>query len=310
MLGYFAYRVKRARQLFFDQPPPPLPAVLALRCREITPSDLEGVIDLLTVGFRRRPRDFWVNVVDRLTHHHTPAGFPKYGFMLENDGVPIGVLLLIFTQRTIDGVATIWCDESSYYVDPRFRPYGSIMVKRSHRYKNVTYLNLTTGSLRSLTMEVQGYKRLAQGVYVAVPALSRTHYEVRVYPMATTFSERLETFDFELLINHASYGGCISLICEHEGRLHPFVFAIRRKYGLRFAYLIYSKNQNEFVKFAAPIGRYLAKRGIPLAALDADGPLYGIPGTMTRLRLKFWNGPVRPRLGDLAYTEIPMFGVI
>ncbi len=136
--------------------PPPLPAVLALRCREITPSDLEGVIDLLTVGFGRRPREFWANVVDRLTHHHTPAGFPKYGFMLENDDVPVGVLLLIFTERTIDGVATIWCGESSYYVDPRFRPYASIMVKRSHRYKDVTYLNLTTSSARSSTMEVQG----------------------------------------------------------------------------------------------------------------------------------------------------------
>ena len=111
MLGYFARKVKRARQRFFERPPPPLPAVLALRCREITPSDLEGVTDLLTVGFGRRHREFWVNVVNRLSHHHTPAGFPKYGFMLENDGVPIGVLLQIFTERTIDGVATIWCNE-------------------------------------------------------------------------------------------------------------------------------------------------------------------------------------------------------
>ena len=270
MLGYVARGIRRARQRFLD-PPSPLPAVLALRCREITPSDLEGVIDLLTVGFERHPREFWVNVVNRLTHHHTPAGFPKYGYMLQNDGTPVGVLLLIFTERTIDGVVTIWCNESSYYVDPRFRAYASIMVKRSHHHKGVTYLDITASSHRWSAMAVQGYKRLAQGVYLSVPALSRTRCKVRVYPMATTFSERLETLDFELLTEHASYGGCISLICEHEGHLHPFVFAVRRKYGLPFAYLIYSKNQDDFVKFAAPIGRYLVKRGVPLAALDADG---------------------------------------
>jgi hypothetical protein len=288
----------------------PRTASTAVRCREITAADLDGVIDLLTVGFHRHRRVFWATVIDRLTQHHTPAGFPKYGFMLESDGVPVGVLLLIYTKRTIDGVGTIWCNESSHYVDPRFRPFASVLVKRLRRYKDVTYLNVTTAAHRASILEVQGYKRLAQGVYLAVPLLSWPRCKARVYPMATAFSERLEAFDSELLTKHASYGGCISLVCEHEGRLYPFVFAIRRKYCLPFAYLIYSKNQRDFAKFAAPIGRYLAKRGIPLAALDADRPLAGIPGRMTKLRPKFWNGPMHPRLGDLAYTEIPMFGVI
>jgi hypothetical protein len=309
VLGYFARGTKRARRPSVDQPPP-LPAVPALRCREITPSDLEGVIDLLTVGFGRNPRQFWANVIDRLTQHHTPAGFPKYGFMLENAGVPVGLLLLIFSEHTIDGVTRIWCNESSYYVDPKFRPYASLLVKRSHRYKDVTYLDLTPSPHRRSTMEAQGYKRFAEGVFLGVPALSRSVCSARIHPMIPTFSGRLATFDFELLTKHAGYGRCISLICEHEGRLHPFVFTVRRKYCLPYAYLIYSRNQNDFIKFATSIGRYLARRGIPLAALDANGPLAGIPGIMTRLRPKFWSGSAQPRLGDLAYTEIPMFGVI
>ena len=196
----------------------PRTASTAVRCREITAADLDGVIDLLTVGFHRHRRVFWATVIDRLTQHHTPAGFPKYGFMLESDGVPVGVLLLIYTKRTIDGVGTIWCNESSHYVDPRFRPFASVLVKRLRRYKDVTYLNVTTAAHRASILEVQGYKRLAQGVYLAVPLLSWPRCKARVYPMATAFSERLEAFDSELLTKHASYGGCISLVCEHEGR--------------------------------------------------------------------------------------------
>ena len=298
----FPRRVKRADQTL------PLPAVLALRCREITLPDLNGVIDLLTVY--RAPREYWVGVIDRLTQHQTPEGFPKYGHMLENDGRPVGVLLQIFTARTIDGVTSIWCCGSSYYVDPRFRPYASVLLKRSTRYKGVTYLDLTSSPSRWSTLEAQGYKRIAQGVYLAIPALSRSRCKVRVHLMVPESTGRLDPSDADLLTRHASYAGCLALVCEHEGRLYPFIFATRRKYGLPFAYLIYSKHQSDFVKFSAAIGRYLVERGIPLAAFDADGPLAGIPGKMTKLRQRFWSGPVPPRLGDLAYTEIPMFGVI
>jgi hypothetical protein len=207
-------------------------------------------------------------------------------------------------------VTSVWCNETSYYVDPRFRPYAPVLVKRSHRHKDVTYLDLTASPHRWTTLELQGYKRLAQGVYVAVPAFCRSTGEVQVRMVTDACDEGLEPPEIELLRTHGNYGGCISVVCEHKGTAHPFVFATRRRYGVPFAYLIYSRDQTDFVRFAGPLGRFLAKRGIPVVALDADAPITGVPGRLMDLLPKWWNGPVRPRLGDLAYTEIPMFGVI
>ena len=64
------------------------PTVLSLRCREITPPDL----DRLTVY--RDARKYWVGVINHLTQHQPPAGCPEYGNMQENDGAPVGVLLV------------------------------------------------------------------------------------------------------------------------------------------------------------------------------------------------------------------------
>lgn len=298
-----------ARWVTSRRMPPPPPVVTAMRCREIIPSDLDQVIDLLTGGFQGPTRDAWAECIKRLSLHHTPAGYPKYGYVLENGGTLVGVLLLIFTERMIDGKPTVLCNESSYYVDPQFRPYAAILVHRLRRHKNATYVNVTSASDRWATLEAQGYRRFAQGVYLAIPALARTRGEVRIHPLSSTFDGRLDASDFDLLTEHTGYG-CLSLVCEYQSRLYPFVFAIQRKYGVPFAYLIYSKSHNEFVNFAAAIGRYLIKQGIPLMLLDADGPIAGIPGRMTNRRPKYWRGPVRPRIGDLAYTEIPMFGFI
>ena len=67
MLGLIS---RASRQL---RPEPP--AVLSLRCGEITPPALDGIIDLLTVY--QAPRKYWVGVINRLTQHQTPASLCK-----------------------------------------------------------------------------------------------------------------------------------------------------------------------------------------------------------------------------------------
>jgi hypothetical protein len=305
------YWRRRARRLLAKMAPaPPLPANVSLRCREIMPSDLEGVTDLLTTGFWQVPRDHWVNAFRRLSTHQTPQGFPKYGYMLENDGIPVGVLITIFTARIVDGATSVWCNGSSYYVEPAFRYSASVLISRSHRFKDVTYLDVAPSPRRWPMLDAQGFKRLAKGVYVAIPALCRSASGVQVRVVAgSCLDKRLEPFEADLLVAHASYG-CVSMICEHQGTVYPFVFVVRRRYGVRFAYLIYSRNQTDFVRLAGAVGRFFAGRRILVVALDADGPISGLPGKHRDILPKYWRGRERPRLGDLAYTEIAMFGVI
>jgi hypothetical protein len=69
-----------------------------VRCRQIRQADLEAVADLLARGFPARPRKYWTRALARLAARRAPDGCPQFGYLLEADGVPAGVLLLIFTE--------------------------------------------------------------------------------------------------------------------------------------------------------------------------------------------------------------------
>jgi hypothetical protein len=56
----------------------------SVSCREIRTDDIAGLVNLLSDGFRERPRRFWVRAFERLAHHPTPPGLPKYGYLLES----------------------------------------------------------------------------------------------------------------------------------------------------------------------------------------------------------------------------------
>jgi hypothetical protein len=307
MIGWTWRRAKRVwtklRPIAADKP-----AVVAVRVREIGLPDLDGVIDLLTKGYWRSPRSYWMNVIERLTKHQTPQGYPRYGYLVENDGTLVGVILTIFTARVAEGVTSVWCCGSSYYVEPQFRLYGPTMMKKAHRFREVTYFSISPSPHTWDMLAAQGFKRLNKGVYAALPALCPALPGTRVR-IIKEYDARLTPFEADLLERHAGFG-CISVVCEHNGMLHPFVFVVRRRYGWPFAYLVYSPDQADFRVFAGTLGRFLAKRGIPSVVFDADGPVDGIPGKYLESLPRFWKGNERPRLGDLAYTEIPMFGVI
>ncbi len=114
----------------------------------------------------------------------------------------------------------------------------------------------------------------------------------------------------EVLRQHAEHG-CISLWCVTSEHAYPFVFRPRLAKGLiPCAQMIYCRDIADFVRFAGPIGRYLARRGRPFVIVDANEPLPGLVGTFRRGSMpKYFKGPQRPRLGDLAYTEYAVLGV-
>jgi hypothetical protein len=76
------------------------------------------------------------------------------------------------------------------------------------------------------------------------------------------------------------------------------------------AQMIYCSDIADFVRFAGPIGRYLARRGKPFVILDSNGKIPGLPGVFCSGSMtKYFKGPRRPRLGDLAYTEYAVLGI-
>jgi hypothetical protein len=52
-----------------------------IRCREIHAGEMSGVVLLLERGFPERDRAHWQLGLKRMTEHVTPPGFPKYGYL-------------------------------------------------------------------------------------------------------------------------------------------------------------------------------------------------------------------------------------
>src|SRR5665213_3933018 len=98
------------------------------RIREISESDVEAIADLLTRGFVHRPREYWMRGLRRQGARSLPPDVPRYGYLLENDGVPVGCLLLIYSSKDIDGEPATCCNVSSWYVDPAFRNYAALFA--------------------------------------------------------------------------------------------------------------------------------------------------------------------------------------
>jgi len=289
---------------------PPLPP--RIHCREIGSADVDGIVNLLTTGFCNPyyTPGFWRQALKRLSEHPTPAGFPKYGYLLDCKGAPVGVILLIFSSIVVNGETRIRCSTSSLYVEPAFRGYTAMLISRALKHKHVTYFNITPAPHTLPMVEAQGYVRYCAGRFVSVPALSAWSYGSRVKAVAREIcpDEDLSSSEIELLLTHANYG-CISLICSSANRRHPFVFVRGRKFRwVPCAYLAYCRDLEDFVRFAGPLGRFLARRGFPLVVLDSNGPVRGLIGSYSAAFPKYFRGPDQPRLGDLAYSERVMFG--
>jgi hypothetical protein len=281
-----------------------------IRCRQIEEGDAPAVAGLLTRGFPSRGGEFWRHALDQLTQRNPPEGLPRYGYVLESSRTPVGVILLICAAMPVDGGFAPRCNLSSWYVEPAFRAYAPMLVSQALRHKDVTYTNISAAPHTWPIIEAQGFRRYSDGIFVALPALAFGGEKADVFDARRKPSARFDRFDQETLTQHAAHG-CISLWCESAERAYPFVFRPRLVKGcVPCAQLIYCRDISDFGRFAGAVGRYLAWRGRPVVIVDANAPISGLVGVFRRgSKPKYYRGPQRPRLGDLAYSEYAILGV-
>jgi len=285
------------------------PRPLSVRCREIAAPDLDQIADLLTRGFSNRPRDFWMRALNQLSKHATPPGLPRYGHLLEYNGAPVGVRLMIFSTIEVNDQPAIRCNVSSWYVDPAYRWYAAILESRALVDKDVTYFNITPSRHTLPIVEALGYVRYCSGRFLTTPAVIKNDRGLRIRRVTrTTFVDiDLGSFENNLLLRHADYG-CVSVICTLRDLSYPFVFLPLRKAGIvPYAYLAYCRQLEDFVRFAGSLGRFLARYGYLLVVVDSNGPIKGLVGKYFGGTPKYFKGPNQPRLGDMAYSERVMF---
>jgi hypothetical protein len=286
-----------------------------LRCREISETDIGAVADLLTRGFVDRSREYWERGLRRQAARKIPPGYPRFGYMLDCDGLPVGVLLLLYASRD-DGVqTTVYCNLSSWYVEPAFRNYAPLLTKIAQKNKEVTYVNISPARWTWPIIETQGFEPYCSGMFLSVPALSRVRPGMTVEIVAADARtiDGLSTGEAELLTRHARYG-CLGLICRSTtGAALPFILLpvrIRRGWIAPPAMqLIYCRDIADYVQCAGAIGRFLIRHRKIAVVLDSNGAVPGLIGLYADARgRKYFKGPHRPHLANLTDTEFVLYG--
>jgi hypothetical protein len=272
---------------------PPAPAT-RVRCRQIAEADLDGLADLLTRGFPRSNHEKWIEGFARLRAMPSIEGVPRFGYVLESDGAIVGVILMIASRRG----DRIFSNLSSWYVAPDWRSYSTMLISMATKLKHVTYVNISPAPHTLDLMDAQGFTQYVFGRSAGLAAFGFGGGKVSdVIP--ADLPER------DLLRDHAALG-CISLVCEKDGALLPFVFKPRHldRPPIKAADLIFGRSENDFRACAPALGRWLLRRGI--LAIIVDGKPEGLPCWYADGKEpRYFKGPHIPT--DLAYTEKVIF---
>ncbi len=286
---------------------------IKVRCRQIEDADLERVAERLTLGFPSRPLSYWIAALARMKRRPQLENYSRYGVLLECEGRIVGVLLQIFFRRGEGERSAVYCNLSSWCIDPQFGGYAVTLNSVATARKEVTYLNVSPAPHTRKGIEALGFRRYCEGQFVCLPWLAwpkRSGVRIVDFSPDRPEASLLSAHERDILAEHAALG-CRSLLVVTEDQAHPFVFAKRRilRRTIPCDQLIYCRDLAEFVDFAGPLGRYLLARGGLIVLTDANMPLSGLAGLyLPGNGPKYFKGPAPPRLGDLSYTEQTILG--
>ena len=283
----------------------------AVTCREMAAADVEAVATMMAEAFCW-PCAHWRQALEAMRTRESPEGYPRFGYVLEQDGALAGAILTIFATVRQDGKAHVRCNVSSWYVAPAARGHGMLLTRKVLQHRDVVLVDVSPMPHTRRFIESCGFQRYTQGQFACLPALRLSRMGARVRPYRAQDALALaDAEEASLLADHARYG-CLSVAVEADGALTPFVFSVRRlsRTPLTQAQLIYCRDTADFVRFAGPLGRFLLRRRAVLATLDGDGPVRGLPGRFLKDRWpRYYRGDLAPRPNDLAYTEAVVLGV-
>jgi hypothetical protein len=184
-------------------------------------------------------------------------------------------------------------------VEPQWRTHSTLLIAVATKLKHVTYLNASPAPHTWRTLQAQGFVPYNFG-RSAVFAL----------PGRGTVRENIpnDLPEARLLRDHRAMGQ-ISLTVEKDGIVSPFVLKPRRldKPPVPMMDVMFTRSPDDFRRCAPALARHFLPRGSLGFLIDGDMESllsHYVEGKEPR----YFKGPHRPVLGDLAYTEKVIFG--
>jgi hypothetical protein len=265
-----------------------------VRCRPITDADLDGLADLLAKGFPRSRRAYWANGFARWQAMPVVEGVPRYGYVLDKEGVIVGVILLISSLRN----GRIISNLSSWYVEPEYRTHSTLLISLATKLKHVCYLNTSPAPHTWKTLLAQNFQQYNFGRSALFALPGRGH-------VSDVIPDDLP--EAQLLRDHRAWGWT-SVTVERDGIVSPFVLKPRKldRPPLPMMDVMFTRSPEDFTRCASALAKHFLPRGRMGFLIDGDQP--GLGRYVEGKEPRWFKGAFRPTLGDLAYTEKVVFG--
>jgi hypothetical protein len=262
-------------------------------CRPIAESDLDDIADLLTRGFPHSRHGTWTRGFARWKNLPAIEDVPRYGYMLEGGFGPVGVVLLISSKRGNQIVSNL----SNWYVEPQWRAHSILLLSLATKVKYVTYLNACPAPDTRCALQAQGFApyNFGRSILFALPGRGA---------VSDLIPDDLP--EAQLLRDHRAMG-CISLTVEKDGIVSPFVFQPHRLDRVPVMDVMFCRGAEDLRRCAPALARHFLPQGRLGFLIDGDieaALSHYVEGKEPR----YFKGPYRPILGDLAYTEKALFG--
>jgi hypothetical protein len=196
-------------------------------------------------------------------------------------------------------------------VKPEYRSFAQLLISIALRNRHFTYVNASPAPHTWPIVESQGYTRYCNGLCFVFAALRPPDPEVRIEALDRIRHATIA--EFELLQRHQRMG-CEVIVIDRAGTAMGVVlrrFRVRSgRLALPAMFVIHVSDRAALLRAAGNVGRHLLRKLAPVLVVDADGPESGIASFYTGRRgRKYFKGPHRPALCDLADTEYALFGL-
>jgi len=278
-----------------------------MQIREIISADLPAVAALLVEGFPARTPAYWDRALAILSARQVIEGYPQFGFLLEINERPEGVMLLLSSQ--IGGI--VRSNLSSWYVREAHRKYATFLFKRTIQRKGGVYLNLSPSPAVLPIVEAFGFRSYTQGTLLidARSALSGGG-GTRVTDLTAAGLAALPPGETRALVESHLARGCSGLAVQDNQGTMAALYRIKRLKRIIPAARFIAGDPARLMAAAGPLMRALARRGVPLALIDAPADLEPPAGmrVLAGRERRFSKGAPPPEPGDLFETEIALFG--
>jgi hypothetical protein len=274
--------------------------------REITDDDLEAVRELLIEGFPLRSAEYWAKGLANLRSLPRAEGFPRYGYLVDADDAPQGLLFTITSARGAHDVRT---HLSSWYVREAYRHFALLLFRHALELQNTTFINPSPAAHILRILKTFGFEPYTGGMVMLDlrMAMRRRSSPGAVQRVGPGDLAGLSDPEGRIAEDHLRMG-CEVLRLETDVRTGLLIHRrkwIRRSLPCSQVILV---DPDLVLELAGPVMRALAGRGSLLALCDVDQNRKPAGGRVFRRGIRYFKGAEAPPVGDLSYSELAIFG--